>query len=85
MAGLVTTNASTVAVPPPAERDAVVVAALRKAGADLFCKTNLLEYAAGSVNPLVQVSGTVIASSPRPRSLVGPRDYSDPGMSKMGY
>jgi len=51
MAGLVTTNASTVAVPPPAERDAAVVAALRAAGADLFCKTNLLEYAAGSVNP----------------------------------
>ena len=51
MAGLVTTNASTVAVPPPAEQDAAVVAALRAAGADLFCKTNLLEYAAGSVNP----------------------------------
>jgi Asp-tRNA(Asn)/Glu-tRNA(Gln) amidotransferase A subunit family amidase len=51
MRGLVTTNASTVAVPPPAERDAKVVASLRRAGADLFCKTNLLEYAAGSVNP----------------------------------
>ena len=28
-----------------------VVARLRAAGADLLCKTNLLEYAAGSVNP----------------------------------
>ena len=27
------------------------MARLRAAGADLFCKTNLLEYAAGSVNP----------------------------------
>jgi Asp-tRNA(Asn)/Glu-tRNA(Gln) amidotransferase A subunit family amidase/ketopantoate reductase len=51
MAGLVTTNASTVGVPPPAEADAEVVARLRAAGADLFCKTNLLEYAAGSVSP----------------------------------
>jgi 2-dehydropantoate 2-reductase len=51
VAGVVTTNASTVAVPPPAERDAPVVARLRDAGADLLCKTNLLEYAAGSVNP----------------------------------
>jgi 2-dehydropantoate 2-reductase len=51
MRGLVTTNASTVAVPPPAAADAEVVARLRAAGADLFCKTNLLEYAAGSVNP----------------------------------
>ncbi len=49
--GVVTTNASTVGVPPPAERDAVVVARLREAGAELLCKTNLLEYAAGSVNP----------------------------------
>jgi 2-dehydropantoate 2-reductase len=49
--GVVTTNASTVAVPPPAERDAEVVARLRAAGAELLCKTNLLEYAAGSVNP----------------------------------
>jgi 2-dehydropantoate 2-reductase len=49
--GVVTTNASTVGVPPPAERDAAVVARLREAGAELFCKTNLLEYAAGSVNP----------------------------------
>jgi 2-dehydropantoate 2-reductase len=48
---VVTTNASTVGVPPPAERDAVVVGRLREAGAELFCKTNLLEYAAGSVNP----------------------------------
>ena len=46
-----TTNASTVGVPPPAERDATVVARLRAAGAELLCKTNLLEYAAGSVNP----------------------------------
>jgi 2-dehydropantoate 2-reductase len=51
MRGLVTTNASTVGVPPPAGADAEVVARLRAAGADLFCKTNLLEYAAGSVNP----------------------------------
>jgi len=51
MRGLVTTNASTVGVPPPAAADAEVVARLRTAGADLFCKTNLLEYAAGSVNP----------------------------------
>ena len=49
--GVVTTNASTVGVPPPAERDAPVVARLREAGAELLCKTNLLEYAAGSVNP----------------------------------
>jgi len=49
--GVVTTNASTVGVPPPAERDAPVVARLRDAGAELLCKTNLLEYAAGSVNP----------------------------------
>ncbi len=49
--GVVTTNASTVGVPPPAERDATVVARLRVAGAELLCKTNLLEYAAGSVNP----------------------------------
>ena len=51
MAGLVTTNASTVGVPPAAEADAEVVARLRSASADLFCKTNLLEYAAGSVSP----------------------------------
>jgi 2-dehydropantoate 2-reductase len=49
--GVVTTNASTVGVTPPAERDATVVARLRAAGAELLCKTNLLEYAAGSVNP----------------------------------
>jgi 2-dehydropantoate 2-reductase len=49
--GVVTTNASTVGVPPPAIRDATVVARLREAGAELLCKTNLLEYAAGSVNP----------------------------------
>ena len=51
VAGVVTTNASTVAVPPPAARDAAVVTRLREAAADLLCKTNLLEYAAGSVNP----------------------------------
>ena len=51
VAGVVTTNASTVAVPPAAARDATVVSRLRAAGADLLCKTNLLEYAAGSVNP----------------------------------
>jgi 2-dehydropantoate 2-reductase len=49
--GVVTTNSSTVGVPPPAERDAAAVARLRDAGADLLCKSNLLEYAAGSVNP----------------------------------
>jgi Asp-tRNA(Asn)/Glu-tRNA(Gln) amidotransferase A subunit family amidase/ketopantoate reductase len=49
--GVVTTNASTVGVPPPAAADAPVVARLRAAGADLLCKANLLEYAAGSVNP----------------------------------
>lgn len=49
--GVVTTNASTVGVPPPARRDATVVANLREAGAELLCKANLLEYAAGSVNP----------------------------------
>src|SRR5439155_11131036 len=51
VAGVVTTNASTVGVPPPAVRDATGVRRLREAGADLLCKTNLLEYAAGSVNP----------------------------------
>ena len=49
--GVVTTNASSVGVPPPATRDAPVVARLRTAGAELLCKTNLLEYAAGSVSP----------------------------------
>ena len=49
--GVVTTNASTVGVPPPADKDAAVVARLRDAGAEILCKTNLLEYAAGSVNP----------------------------------
>jgi 2-dehydropantoate 2-reductase len=49
--GVVTTNASTVGVGPPARDDAPVVARLREAGAELLCKTNLLEYAAGSVNP----------------------------------
>ncbi len=49
--GVVTTNASTVCVPPPAAQDAAVVVRLRDAGAELLCKTNLLEYAAGSVNP----------------------------------
>jgi 2-dehydropantoate 2-reductase len=51
VAGEVTTNASTVAVPPPAAADAEVVAGVRAAGGDVFCKTNLLEYGAGSVNP----------------------------------
>jgi 2-dehydropantoate 2-reductase len=49
--GTVTTNASTVGVPPPASRDAPVVARLRDAAAEILCKANLLEYAAGSVNP----------------------------------
>lgn len=49
--GVVTTNASAVSVRPPARDDAPVVTRLREAGAELFCKTNLLEYAAGSVNP----------------------------------
>jgi Asp-tRNA(Asn)/Glu-tRNA(Gln) amidotransferase A subunit family amidase len=48
--GVITTNASTVGVPPPAGADAPAVARLRAAGAELLCKTNLLEYAAGSVN-----------------------------------
>jgi 2-dehydropantoate 2-reductase len=48
---VVTTNASTVATPQPAAKDAPAVARLRTAAADLLCKTNLLEYAAGSVNP----------------------------------
>src|SRR5438132_1841418 len=39
IAGVVTTNASTVAVPPPAPRDATVVSRLREAAADLLCKT----------------------------------------------
>jgi 2-dehydropantoate 2-reductase len=51
LAGVVTTNASTVGTPPPAAHDAPVVTRLREAAADLLCKTNLLEYAAGSVNP----------------------------------
>ncbi len=51
VAGVVTTNASTVGTPPAADRDAPAVARLRAAAADLLCKTNLLEYAAGSVNP----------------------------------
>jgi 2-dehydropantoate 2-reductase len=51
VAGQVTTNASTVAVPPPAAADAEVVARVRAAAGDVFCKTNLLEYGAGSVNP----------------------------------
>ncbi len=51
VAGLVTTNASTVDVPPPAAADAEVVARVRAAAGDVFCKTNLLEYSAGSVNP----------------------------------
>jgi 2-dehydropantoate 2-reductase len=51
VAGVVTTNASTVGTPPPATRDATVVTRLRESAADLLCKANLLEYAAGSVNP----------------------------------
>jgi Asp-tRNA(Asn)/Glu-tRNA(Gln) amidotransferase A subunit family amidase len=51
MRGLVTTCASEAGVRPPAERDAEIVTRMRAAGADLFCKTNLLEYAAGSVAP----------------------------------
>jgi 2-dehydropantoate 2-reductase len=50
MTGIVTTNSSTVGVPGPAVCDAELVSRLRAAGAELFCKTNLLEYAAGSVN-----------------------------------
>jgi 2-dehydropantoate 2-reductase len=49
--GVVTTNSSTVGTPPPAAEDAPAVQRLRAAGADLLCKANLLEYAAGSVNP----------------------------------
>ena len=51
VAGSVTTNASTVAVPPPAAADAESVARVRAAGGDVFCKANLLEYGAGAVNP----------------------------------
>ena len=51
VAGFVTTNASTVGVPPPAKSDAEAVARVRAAGGDVFCKANLLEYGAGSVNP----------------------------------
>ena len=51
MAGIVTTNASLVGDAEPAANDAEVVARLRRAGAELFCKTNLLEHAAGSVSP----------------------------------
>ena len=51
MRGLVTTCASAAGVRPPAMSDAALVGRLRAAGADLFCKTNLLEYAAGSVSP----------------------------------
>jgi 2-dehydropantoate 2-reductase len=51
MRGLVTTCASEAGARPPAERDAEIVSRIRAAGADLFCKTNLLEYAAGSVAP----------------------------------
>ena len=47
----VTSNASAVGVPAPAGADAPVVARLRAAGAHLVCKTNMLEYAAGSVSP----------------------------------
>jgi aspartyl-tRNA(Asn)/glutamyl-tRNA(Gln) amidotransferase subunit A len=38
-------------MPPPAAEDAGAVQRLREAGAELLCKANLLEYAAGSVNP----------------------------------
>jgi 2-dehydropantoate 2-reductase len=63
VAGVVTTNASTVGLPPPAARDATGIRRLREAGADLLCKTNLLEYAAGSVNP-----GYGMTYNPRDRS-----------------
>ena len=49
--GVVTTNASSVGRRPPATRDATVVARIRSAGAEVLCKANLLEYAAGSVSP----------------------------------
>jgi aspartyl-tRNA(Asn)/glutamyl-tRNA(Gln) amidotransferase subunit A len=49
--GAATTNASMLGAYPPAERDATLVARLRDAGAEIVCKTNLLEYAAGSVHP----------------------------------
>lgn len=44
---------STVGRVPRADRDAAVVARLRRAGAVLLGKTNLLEYAYGAVNPAV--------------------------------
>src|SRR5262249_61079396 len=51
MRGVATTSASAVGGPPPAREDATVVARLRAAGAELCCKANLLEYAAGAVSP----------------------------------
>jgi 2-dehydropantoate 2-reductase len=36
---------------PPAERDAPVVATLRRVGADVFATSSLLEYAAGALHP----------------------------------
>jgi 2-dehydropantoate 2-reductase len=51
MRGLRTTCASEAGIRPAAERDAELVSRLRAAGADIFCKANLLEYAAGSVAP----------------------------------
>jgi Asp-tRNA(Asn)/Glu-tRNA(Gln) amidotransferase A subunit family amidase len=49
--GVITTNASAAGARTVPERDAAVVRRLRAAGADLVCKTNLLEYAAGCVSP----------------------------------
>src|SRR5581483_12147628 len=85
VAGVVTTNASAVGTQPPAGRDATVVRNLRAAAADLLCKTNLLEYAAGRVNPAFGMtynprnpSRTSGGSSSGSAALVGagPCDYA---------
>ena len=82
VAGFVTTNASTVGTPPPAAHDAIAVTRLRAAAADLLCKTNLLEYAAGSVNPAFGMtfnprdpSRTSGGSSSGSAALVGSRRH----------
>jgi 2-dehydropantoate 2-reductase len=49
--GSVTTSASAVPPPPPAQTDAPAVARVRAAAGELLCKANLLEFAAGHVNP----------------------------------
>ena len=53
VAGMPTGYGSKVLPPSIADRDAVLVARLRAAGAVLFGKTNLLEYAYGIAHPLI--------------------------------